>query len=206
MRARTAIVVSAVPWLLALASACTNLIPGPSPSGAVTRPPLPGERSGVFTTARSSVGEAFRQHFDLRDEPVQPIEFPHNIHIEKGLKCTDFCHATVTKGPRAGLPSVKTCMMCHAALATDKPRIKVLAAAAAKGEDMAWQRVFGFVPQAHVRYQHAPHIRKGIECATCHGDIASQTVAERNVNHSMGFCVTCHRANNAPDDCLTCHN
>ncbi|MCC7007982.1 MAG: cytochrome c3 family protein [Acidobacteria bacterium] len=169
-------------------------------------PPLPGERSGVFTTARPSVMAAVREHFDLRAEPVQPVEFPHNIHIEKGLKCTDFCHATVTKGPRAGLPSVKTCMMCHAALATDKPRIQQITAAAARGEDLAWQRVYGFVPQQHVRYQHAPHIRAGIDCTKCHGDVANQTVARRNVNHTMGFCVTCHRENNAPDDCLTCHN
>jgi hypothetical protein len=169
-------------------------------------PPVPGERTGTFTTARPSLLAAVREHFGIRAEPVQPIEFPHDVHVAKGLKCTDFCHATVTKGPRAGLPSVQTCMMCHAAIATDKPRIQQIAERAARGEDLAWQRVYGFVPQQHVRYQHAPHIRAGIDCATCHGDVGKQTVAQRNVNHSMGFCVTCHRENNAPDDCMSCHN
>jgi hypothetical protein len=31
------------------------------------------------------------------------------------------------------------------------------------------------------------------------------TVAERAVDHTMGFCVNCHRQKNAPNDCMTCH-
>jgi hypothetical protein len=30
-------------------------------------------------------------------------------------------------------------------------------------------------------------------------------VAERKVDHTMGFCVQCHKQNNAPIDCVTCH-
>jgi hypothetical protein len=44
-----------------------------------------------------------------------------------------------------------------------------------------------------------------VDCATCHGDIAHQTVAQRNVDHTMGFCVDCHKAKKASNDCLTCH-
>ena len=43
------------------------------------------------------------------------------------------------------------------------------------------------------------------DCAKCHGDMHTQTVAERKVDHTMGFCVQCHRANNASVDCVTCH-
>ena len=42
-------------------------------------------------------------------------------------------------------------------------------------------------------------------CVSCHGDVAKQTVAERSVDHSMGFCVNCHREQKASNDCLTCH-
>ena len=56
-----------------------------------------------------------------------------------------------------------------------------------------------------MRFNHAPHIRAKVECATCHGDVAKQTVAERIVDHSMGFCVNCHREKKASNDCLTCH-
>ena len=50
-----------------------------------------------------------------------------------------------------------------------------------------------------------PHIRNNVDCTTCHGDVAKGTVATRNVEHTMGFCVDCHRAKKASNDCLTCH-
>jgi len=122
------------------------------------------------------------------------------------LKCTETCHESVVKGPSAGLPSVKTCMICHDSIATDRPLImKITNDYYKKGIDLPWQRVYGFVPEVHVRFNHAPHIRASVDCATCHGPIASQTVAQRNVDHTMGFCVDCHKAKKASNDCLTCH-
>jgi formamidopyrimidine-DNA glycosylase len=161
--------------------------------------------SPVFTTAHSSFGSAARDFFSVRSTPRQPIEFPHNTHIEKGIACTESCHESVTKGPNAGLPSVNTCLICHAAIATDKPRIQQITALQEKGLDLDWQRVYGYTQAAHVKFNHAPHIRANVECSTCHGDIAHQTVAQRNVDLHMGFCVNCHREKNAPNDCLTCH-
>ncbi len=122
------------------------------------------------------------------------------------LKCTETCHESVVKGPNAGIPSVKTCMICHDSIATDRPLImKITNDYYKKGVDLPWQRVYGFTPEVHVRFNHAPHIRASVDCATCHGPIASQTVAERNVDHTMGFCVNCHKARKASNDCLTCH-
>ena len=93
------------------------------------------------------------------------------------------------EGPDARIPSVNFCMTCHQVIATDKPEIKKLAAYRARGEDIPWQRVYGFEPSAHVKFNHAPHIRAGVDCATCHGDMTKATVAERKVNHTMGFCI-----------------
>ena len=100
---------------------------------------------------------------------------------------------------------MNTCLICHAAIATDKPRIQQITAMSEKGIDLNWQRVYGYGHSAHVRFNHAPHIRANVECATCHGDIAHQTVAQRNVDLNMGYCVNCHREKKAPNDCLTCH-
>ncbi|MCC7415945.1 MAG: cytochrome c3 family protein [Acidobacteria bacterium] len=167
-------------------------------------PQAPSET--VFTTAHRTIGDAFNEFFGRRAEPVQPIEFPHDIHIEKGMTCTDSCHEAAVDGPVAGLPSVAMCMTCHEAIATDRPRIKTIAEAyAAKGLDLPWQRVYGFSQSAHVKFNHAPHIRAEVDCATCHGDVAKGTVARRTVDHTMGFCVGCHREKNAPNDCMTCH-
>lgn len=167
--------------------------------------PPPPDPATVFTPARASFGAAARDFLGIRPDPVQPLEFPHDVHIKQGLTCTDYCHESATKGPVAGLPSLTTCMICHAAIATDKPRIQQLAALEAKREDVAWQRVYGYPDTAHVRFDHAPHLRAKVECSTCHGAIAEQTVAQRNVDLSMGFCVNCHTERKASNDCLTCH-
>ena len=42
-------------------------------------------------------------------------------------------------------------------------------------------------------------------CAMCHGDLTQMTVAERVVDHTMGFCIDCHKQRGASNDCLTCH-
>jgi len=165
--------------------------------------PDPGK---VFTTAHRSTGAAVRDFLDIRPTATQPIPFPHKTHIEKAmLTCTDYCHESVTKGPNAGLPSVKTCMICHDAIATDRPLIQKVTQYSKSGIDIPWQRVYGFSQEEHVRFNHAPHIRAKVDCTKCHGDVAHGTVAERNVNHTMGFCVDCHRENKASNDCLTCH-
>ncbi len=159
----------------------------------------------VYTPANRTVGEAFRSHFGLRDEqPAQPFDFSHKIHLEKELACTD-CHEGVERGPRAGLPSINTCMVCHSAIATDRPLIKELTALQEKGLDLAWQRVYNYTREAHVRFDHAPHIKAGTQCSACHGNQAEQTVARRAVNMDMAFCVNCHREKQASNDCQTCH-
>ncbi len=159
----------------------------------------------VFSLAHDSAGEALRHFFNARPAPVQPVAFPHKTHIAKGMTCTDYCHESATKGPIAGLPSVNTCMICHAAIATDRPIIQAITERQQRGLDLAWQRVYGFYPESHVRFHHAAHLRAGVECATCHGNVAEQVVAERVVDHTMNFCVSCHKAKQASNDCLVCH-
>jgi hypothetical protein len=201
----------AQPLGAALVAACalTAVACGAQPSAqtpqATTSPSSGTSTEGVFTTARPTLAQATRDFFRIRPAATQPIPFPHKTHIEKGLTCTEYCHEAVTKGPVAGLPSVKTCMICHDAIATDKPLIQQVAAIQKSGRDLAWQRVYGYPNESHVRFNHAPHIRASVECATCHGQVAQQTVAERSVNLNMGFCVSCHREKNAPNECLTCH-
>lgn len=188
-----------------LGTGCTWLDDRPAPVRAAAYTAAAQAASPIFTPARPTLGAAARDFFWIKAKAEQPIEFPHNIHIEKGLTCTDFCHESVTKGPEAGLPSVTTCLICHAGIATDTPRIQHITALSDKGLDLAWQRVYRYSEQAHVKFNHAPHIRAKVECATCHGNIAHQTVAQRNVDLHMGYCVNCHRAKNAPNECLTCH-
>jgi hypothetical protein len=42
-------------------------------------------------------------------------------------------------------------------------------------------------------------------CAICHGDVASMPKVEQVRPLKMADCVNCHRDNEAPTDCTTCH-
>jgi len=199
---RAALPACAVAWL---AAAGCGYIDTSTPPARLAGPGLPGESRAVLTTARPTLRAALDDFLVRRPPPVQPIEFPHVVHVQKQIACTEYCHEGVTEGAVAGLPSIRTCMLCHNAIATDKPRIKLITAMRQRGEDLAWQRVFDYPAPSHVKFNHAPHIRAEVQCATCHGDIASQTVAQRNVSMTMGFCVNCHNERKASVDCLTCH-
>ena len=163
--------------------------------------------SPTFTTAHASFGDAAKHFLGIRPKPQQPIDFPHKIHQvdEIGIECEE-CHTGVKRGARAGLPSVNFCMTCHESIGdASDPRIQTLRDYASRGEDIPWQRVYGFLEESHVRFNHAPHLRAGVDCATCHGDLTQMTVAERVVDHKMGFCINCHKQKGASNDCLTCH-
>jgi hypothetical protein len=161
--------------------------------------------SSVYTPARETLGAAVNDFLRIRPSVTQPFPFPHQTHVSKKIACTEYCHESVTKGPVAGLPSIKTCMICHESIATDRPLIQQVTAQSKTGVDFDWKRVYGYAGEAHVRFNHAPHIRAKVECSTCHGAIDQQGVAQRNVDLKMGFCVDCHRSRQAPNECLTCH-
>ena len=192
-------------WLAAVTAAC-GVIARPSEQEQAARI---DQRSrwgtpSVFTPARRTPAEAIRTHFGVRPDPVQPFPFSHQIHLEKELVCTD-CHESVERGPRASIPGVSTCMICHSQIATDRPLIQQMTAMQEKGLDFVWQRVYDYPRESHVRFEHAPHIRAKVECSTCHGNQKEQTVARRMVNMDMAFCVNCHTERQASNDCLTCH-
>ena len=134
----------------------------------------------------------------------QPIEYPHNKHVAAGMECID-CHIRVDTRAEAGLPSVRKCMLCHRTIATEKAEVKKLAQFAQQQREIPWERVYGFERGAHVKFQHAPHVRASVACKTCHGEVEKMTVAQPAVRHTMGTCVTCHRQQNATTDCVACH-
>jgi len=134
----------------------------------------------------------------------QPIEFPHNKHVAKGLECID-CHISVDTAAAAGLPSIRKCMLCHTKFAKNGTGIKKLVQYARQKREVPWDRVYGFEPEAQVKFQHAAHIQAKIECKTCHGEVEKMTVARAAVRHTMGTCLTCHRERHATEDCAACH-
>jgi formate-dependent nitrite reductase cytochrome c552 subunit len=137
-------------------------------------------------------------------QPAQPIAYSHKQHIALGLQCLD-CHSSADTSAAATLPSIHKCMLCHAKVAVAKPEIKKLAGFAESKREVPWRRVYGFPPESLVKFQHAPHSRAGISCATCHGDMTQASTAELLVKHNMGTCLNCHRQYKATEDCVACH-
>jgi hypothetical protein len=133
----------------------------------------------------------------------QPIHFPHDIHINKvGLACVK-CHTTVDKSPRAGAPPLSVCMECHNKVKTDSPEIKKLTEHWTNQVPVEWSQIHR-VPW-HVQFNHKRHIKAGVDCTVCHGEVKTMGQVRQVRSLEMGWCVRCHQQNNASTDCWTCH-
>jgi hypothetical protein len=139
--------------------------------------------------------------------PTQPIQFMHDVHVDSlSIPCA-YCHYSTRVSEEAGIPAVGTCMGCHRFVAGTsdafKTEIQKLMGFAADSQPVPWNRVYS-VP-SFVQFTHKPHVRAGVTCAQCHGDVAQMVQVSRVTSLTMGWCVSCHRDNDASDDCSTCH-
>lgn len=171
--------------------------------------PLPAQ-------AQEGVPNAVPPKGSYSGKPVeQPIEFPHDIHVEQnGINCM-YCHTYARRSKVAGIPPTSKCMGCHMVIATDKPRIQQLTEYWEKREPPPWKKVHD-VPD-FVHFTHEKHIDRFVfdndlpvervqeVCAFCHGSVKEMTVAEKVKPLTMGFCQRCHQANEGPFDCWKCH-
>ncbi|HSG32346.1 MAG TPA: cytochrome c3 family protein [Thermodesulfobacteriota bacterium] len=155
--------------------------------------------------------------------PTQPIFFSHKIHAGENQIPCEYCHSYVAVSAKPGIPSVQKCMGCHThipgkdELYEDGPEkinfqteINKLKDYWDKKTPIPWVKVH-YVAE-HARFKHKPHIKRGIECSACHGEVENMHVVKRVKKIEMGWCITCHE-DNAKDekelerlkDCLTCH-
>ena len=133
----------------------------------------------------------------------QPILFSHRLHAgEKQIPC-QYCHAYARRSTAAGVPSVQTCMGCHSLVGVRKPEVRKLAAYWQERQPIPWVRIHS-VPD-FVYFPHKRHVRAGVQCQECHGPVETMEEMYQFSSLEMGWCVTCHKENNAPTDCLTCH-
>ncbi len=138
-----------------------------------------------------------------RDPAGQPIAFSHAHHAgQHQIEC-EFCHTYARRGPVAGIPSVERCVGCHRSILTDQPEIQKLLEYWENEEPIPWLRIHD-LPD-YVRFTHKAHVRAGINCENCHGDVKSMEIAQQVESLSMGWCLDCHNEREAPRDCLVCH-
>lgn len=143
--------------------------------------------------------------------PRQPIFFRHDLHAGQAKIDCQYCHSSVSVSSEPGIPSMQTCMGCHAMLVpgtTDENRAEIqkVKDAWSAGTPIEWVRIHSVA--RHVSFPHMRHIKALGDngCATCHGNVArmAQVYKVNNVNN-MGWCINCHLERNVTRDCTACH-
>ena len=134
----------------------------------------------------------------------QPIAFSHKLHAgDNRIPCL-YCHGNARRSAVAGIPSVKRCMGCHRSLkGKETSEIKKLKAYWQQKAPIPWLRIYD--QPDFVRFSHKRHVRKGIACQTCHGEVQKMVQVHQAVTLNMDRCVSCHMQYRASIDCLVCH-
>lgn len=124
-------------------------------------------------------------------QPIQPVAFPHSVHVDQlGLDCR-YCHSAVEKSWYSDVPVATTCMNCHNQILKDDPKLALVRESAASGKPIPWVQVHK-VPD-YVYFNHAVHVNRGVSCVKCHGDIHKMDEVQHAKPLSMTFCLDCHR-------------
>jgi hypothetical protein len=169
-------------------------------------------RVGILIGALSLFSVAAYGIYLTQQSPEQPIQFPHNRHVPLGIQCL-YCHPGSLRGASSGLPTETKCWGCHQQMEITKTSelLQPLVEAIENDEPIVWVPV-AQVPD-FVHFNHRPHVAAGLNCESCHGNVAGMTIYENPQVLNMGWCLTCHRERAAGDaakltkltDCGTCH-
>ena len=176
----------------------------------------PPQRAGAQTQSSDKARAAQAAAWDdSAPGPRQPIPFSHALHAgEYKIDCL-YCHSGTDRSRMAGVPSVELCMGCHNQFGQDLEGVQLLKKYWDEKKPIEWQQLYR-LPE-HVKFRHNRHVAKGIPCQRCHGPVekmdrlyvTSDTVwwpwLLPSQKLEMGWCIQCHRANEASQDCLTCH-
>jgi len=121
----------------------------------------------------------------------QPVPFSHKHHVAGlGIDCR-YCHTSVEESSFAGIPPTKTCMNCHAQIWSDSPTLEPVRESFRTDRSLEWTRVHDVAD--FVYFDHSIHIRKGVGCVTCHGQVDQMPLAWKVETLQMEWCLNCHR-------------
>ncbi len=124
-------------------------------------------------------------------QPVQPVSFPHSVHVDQlGIDCR-YCHSAVEKSWYSNIPAAGVCMNCHNQVLKDDPRLALIRESALTGEPVPWVQIHK-TPD-YVYFNHSVHVNRGFSCVECHGRIDLMDEVYHAKPLSMSFCLDCHR-------------
>jgi hypothetical protein len=147
----------------------------------------------------------------LYSEKIQPLNFLHSAHADGS--CDD-CHSFRADGSFTGFPKVETCRQCHEDPQGETEAEKILIEQyIQKNREVPW--ISSTRQPDNVFFTHASHLEKGMECTSCHRDVAKdKKLPGVKVNRLTGYregtmgmvaCEKCHEQKGAANACASCH-
>jgi hypothetical protein len=82
-------------------------------------------------------------------------------------------------------------MGCHSQVWNDSPLLEQVRRSYFSRRAIAWNRVHD-LPD-FVYFDHAVHVRRGVRCASCHGQVETMARVYQVSPLTMGWCLDCHR-------------
>src|SRR5208282_5408082 len=144
------------------------------------------------------------KYYRVGYQPIQPVAFPHSVHVSQlGLDCR-YCHNAVEKAWYSNIPATSVCMNCHSQVLKDDPRLAVVRDSFATGKPIPWVQIHK-LPD-YVYFNHSVHVNRGVSCVECHGQINKMDEVAQAKPLTMSFCLDCHRnpaAHLRPPDKIT---
>jgi hypothetical protein len=128
---------------------------------------------------------------DVGYAPAQPVPYSHKQHAgDLGMDCR-YCHTGVEKASVAMVPPTQTCMNCHTLVKPSSKKLVALKESWDRKLPMQWVRVHKLPDYAY--FDHSAHLRAGVGCESCHGNVAAMEVVTQKQPLSMAWCLDCHR-------------
>jgi hypothetical protein len=131
------------------------------------------------------------KYTDVGYQPKQPVDYSHKLHAgDLGLDCR-YCHTAVEISAFASIPPTQTCMNCHTLVKPESEKLLPVRESWVSGKAIEWIRVHD-LPD-YVYFNHSAHLRAGVGCASCHGNVATMEKVILVEPLSMSWCLDCHR-------------
>lgn len=123
--------------------------------------------------------------------PDQPVEFDHRHHArDDGIRCL-YCHHEAERTPYAGVPSSDLCMGCHNQVWSESPLLDPVRRSYFSQTPIRWERVHDLAD--FVYFDHSVHVRNGVDCVHCHGEVDQMARVAKVEPLQMQWCLDCHR-------------
>ncbi|MCA9740460.1 MAG: cytochrome c3 family protein [Deferribacteres bacterium] len=131
------------------------------------------------------------KYTDVGYRPIQPVAYSHKVHAgDLGMDCR-YCHNYVETSQEANVPPTQTCMNCHTLVLPESEKLLPVRESWATDKPIEWVRVHMLPEYAY--FPHSPHLRAGVGCESCHGNVAEMEVVMQSQPLSMSWCLECHR-------------